>query len=149
MSTLGQIYFDEHFAILSGMYGLVRPKDAIANYKLPVECAGLATYWRELLTAHLSNIEDYTHIVNLLPLSYRKMIDFSILKIPVVHVGFQEKLEMHRKKLTHGIKKIRGEFIRRTCEGMIADIRGFPGTHEILSDNVHTITIIPSEECYP
>jgi hypothetical protein len=75
------------------------------------------------------------------------MINFSGLKIPIIHVEFNEHLEMHRKKLTHGIKKIRGEFIRRICEQTASALQNFPGVHDKHSNEIY-ITIIPSEEGY-
>jgi len=37
LSSEAKTYFDEHFLITSGMYGLLRPRDIIGNYKLPIE----------------------------------------------------------------------------------------------------------------
>ena len=37
LSEKGKAYFDEHFLILSGMYGIVSPQDKIGNYKLPID----------------------------------------------------------------------------------------------------------------
>lgn len=41
LSSEGKCYFDQHFLIFSGMYGLVKPQDRIGNYKLPIETKGL------------------------------------------------------------------------------------------------------------
>lgn len=37
LSQKSQDFFAEHFLVLSGMYGIVRPNDIIGNYKLPIE----------------------------------------------------------------------------------------------------------------
>ncbi len=47
------------------MYGIVRPDDTIANYKLPVTTA-LKHFWKEKLTNYINNIESDL-IVDLLP----------------------------------------------------------------------------------
>lgn len=41
LSSEGKRYFDQHFLIFSGIYGLVKPQDRIGNYKLPIETKGL------------------------------------------------------------------------------------------------------------
>ena len=80
-------------------------------------------------------------------MSYQKMIDFSGLKIPVIHIEFEEEIEICKNTLTHNIKKIRGEFIRRICEQTVDEIQHFPGIHLTQSNNTH-ITLIPSKEGY-
>lgn len=35
MNENAKIFFDENFLIISGFYGIVKPKDWIVNYKLP------------------------------------------------------------------------------------------------------------------
>ena len=36
MTEAGRMFFNEHFMIVSGLYGLTTPCDAVANYKLPI-----------------------------------------------------------------------------------------------------------------
>lgn len=91
MRPLSRDFFHEHFLILSGMYGLVSPADAIGNYKMPVETRGISHYWRDTITSFLLSRDDITCIVNLLPLSYMKMIDFQSLPIPIIHIHFLQK----------------------------------------------------------
>ena len=73
MSELGKTFFDEHFLILSGMYGLLRPQDLIGNYKLPIETKGLYQFWEEKIIDALIKIKP-TKIYNLLPGSYEKLL---------------------------------------------------------------------------
>ncbi len=65
MSRDAQVFFNRHVGILSCMYGMVRPDDTIANYKLPVTTT-LKHFWKEKLTNHINNIESNL-IVDLLP----------------------------------------------------------------------------------
>ena len=37
MSDKGKDFFNSHFLIFSGMYGMVSPQDIIGDYKLPIE----------------------------------------------------------------------------------------------------------------
>ena len=73
MSELGKAFFDEHFLILSGMYGLLRPQDLIGNYKLPIETKGLYQFWEEKIIDAIIKIKP-TKIYNLLPGSYEKLL---------------------------------------------------------------------------
>jgi len=45
MSQEAKKYFEEHFCILSGMFGILKPQDLICNYKLPIETKGLYRFW--------------------------------------------------------------------------------------------------------
>ena len=124
MTPAGQEFFSEHFLILSGMYGFVRPTDIIGNYKLPIETKGLSLYWKRHITHALKTLKPDC-IVNLLPLSYGKMIDFKILGIPVVDINFMVQKGGKTEKMAHGVKKIRGEWIRNICENGVTDYRLF------------------------
>ncbi len=119
MSKKWQKYFENHFLILSGMYGILKPEDYIWNYKLPIEAAWLSLYWKKQITQTLKNI-DADIIIDFLPLSYKKMIDFSQIGKKVVEVNFIEKTSW--KKLAHWVKKIKWEYIHFVCEKQIAHI---------------------------
>ena len=73
MSELGKAFFDEHFLILSGMYGLLCPQDLIGNYKLPIETKGLYQFWGEKIIDEIIKMKP-TKIYNLLPGSYEKLL---------------------------------------------------------------------------
>lgn len=115
MQDAGQEYFDEHFMIFSGMYGIVKPRDIIGNYKLPIETKGLVAYWKESITKTL-NESQVDYIVNLLPLSYMKKIDFKALVPKLVNINFQTEKDGKIVKISHGVKKIKGEWIKDVCE---------------------------------
>ncbi len=108
-------YFDTHFYILSGMYGIVSPWDTIWNYKLPIETKWLYAYWGTQITDILNTLKPDI-VVNLLPWSYAKMIDWNILQAHVVHIDFFTEKNGERKKMTHGVKKVKGSYIHNLCE---------------------------------
>lgn len=115
MNDSGREYFENHFMILSGMYGIVKPSDMIGNYKLPIESKGLVKYWKENITETLNN-SWVEYIVNLLPLSYMKMIDFKILVPQLVNINFQTEKNGKIVKISHWVKKIKGQWIKNICE---------------------------------
>lgn len=115
MTDQGKEFFNENFLIFSGMYGKVRPMDMIGNYKLPIETKTLAKYWQENITKSL-NESWAEYIVNLLPLSYMKMIDFKTLVPKVVNINFQVEKNGKIVKMAHWVKKVKGEWIKNICE---------------------------------
>jgi len=115
MSKKWQKYFEKHFLILSGMYGILSPKDKIANYKLPIETKWLLEFWGDKITQTLQNME-VDIIVDLLPKTYKKMIDFSKIDSKVYEINFVENMNWKTKKISHGVKKIKWEFIKTMCE---------------------------------
>ncbi len=121
MSALGKKYFEENFIILSGMYWLVRPLDKIWNYKLPIETKWLYNFWWDSISEYLDGLNaDY--IVDMLPWSYAKMINFKKLKTKVIRVNFLHTKDWELKKITHGVKKVKGEYIKNICEHGFTDI---------------------------
>lgn len=117
-------YFNDNFLIFSGLYWIVKPLDKIGNYKLPIETKWLAKYWKEDITNALNN-EEVDYIVNFLPLSYMKMIDFKSLNKKVINVNFLHEKNWKIQKISHGVKKIKWEFINNICEQNVQKIADF------------------------
>lgn len=124
MSEKWQKYFEKHFFILSGMYGIVKPKDHIANYKLPIETKGLVNFWWNKITQTLQEMQADI-IVDLLPNSYKKMIDFSSLQAEIYEIDFVEHIDEKTKKISHWVKKIKWEFVKNICENWELNIEKF------------------------
>jgi len=115
-------YADTHICILSGMYGLVQPQSRIWNYKLPIWTIGLYEYWKEQsFTRKLVeySIEKEATIIDLLPWSYKKMLDKNLIAkhaIPYIEVTFYHNKDGNIKKLTHGVKKVKWAWLHTICE---------------------------------
>lgn len=125
LSTQGQIFFQEHFYICSGMYGLLKAQDSIANYKLPIETKHLAAYWKKTISKALNN-ENASYIVDLLPESYKKMIDWKTLKTPRIQIVFVSEKKGILKKMSHGVKTVKWKYIKKICENGFTDLKIFP-----------------------
>ena len=115
LSKWAQKFFDEHFLIISGMYGILKPQDIIANYKLPIETKWLTHYWGENITQTLNSWE-VDIIVDLLPDSYKKMIHIKHLIKKRVEVDFVTYKDGKKVKIAHWVKKLKGELVRKICE---------------------------------
>ena len=111
--------FDDSVLIVSWLYGLLRPDDQIENYKLPIGAKWLKEYRKPLLT---DGLVDYcherwvTHLVDLLPQIHQKVFDRekieSIWLVREQKEFFQTLPDGSKKKLTHGVKKVKGEWLR-------------------------------------
>jgi cytoplasmic iron level regulating protein YaaA (DUF328/UPF0246 family) len=134
-------YFEDYFIILSGMFGLLKPIDNIGNYKLPIETKWLYKFWWESITQTLNNLEvDY--IVDMLPWSYAKMIDWKNINAQILRVNFLYEKDWEIKKISHWVKKVKGEYIKNICEKCIDEIDSFPGKKVQISQNEYHINII-------
>jgi len=134
-------YFEDNFLILSGMYGLVLPLDTIWNYKLPIETKWLYKYWWDQIT-HTLNALGTDYIVDMLPWSYSKMIDWKNINSQIIRVNFMHTKDGEIKKITHWVKKVKWEYVKNICESWIENINYFPGEKVQISENEYHITVI-------
>jgi len=151
MSEDWKKYFDNNFLILSWMYWLVKPQDKIGNYKLPIETKWLYDYWSLDIAKKISLLE-YDVVVNLLPISYAKLLwlwtksskykenlDIIIQSWKkVVNINF---LKDDWNKVSHWVKKIKWEWIKNICENSIDDIKNFSWEIIKLWENFYDINI--------
>ena len=127
-------FFEENFLIFSGMYWIVKSNDKIGNYKLPIDTKWLFDFWENKIVEKVVELKpDY--IVNLLPISYSKLLwlakcrrhihkrDF-LLKawIKIININFLKK---DWTNISHWIKKIKGEWIKEICEKNLTNYEQF------------------------
>lgn len=129
MSSKWKKFFEQNFLIFSWLYWILEPKDKIVNYKLPIEAKWLYNFWWDKILKALKNRKtDY--IVNLLPISYAKLIfiwtkkdSSKILKnTRIININF---LKEDGKKVSHWVKKIKWEWIKELCEKESMDYKKF------------------------
>lgn len=141
MNQKWKAYFNEHFLILSGMYGILKPQDRIGNYKLPIETKWLREFWWEKITDSL-NMTDADVIVDLLPGAYKKMINWKNITSQIVKIDFYSWSKNNLKKLTHGVKKVKWEFVKKLCEAWYTTLEDFPWEKVQISENEYHISVI-------
>jgi cytoplasmic iron level regulating protein YaaA (DUF328/UPF0246 family) len=134
-------YFENNFKILSGMYGVVEPLDMIGNYKLPIETKWLYKFWWDQISKYLYN-QKADYIIDLLPWSYAKMIDWKSINSQIIKMNFLHQKDGELKKITHGVKKIKGEYIYNLCEKNISKIEDLEGQKVQISEKEYHINII-------
>lgn len=131
-------YAQSHLRILSGLYGLLRPLDMIAPYRLEMGSrlanpAGpdLYAFWRGKVAGALSaQARDLgaTALVNCASVEYFGAVDESALSVPVVTPVFLEDRGGEAKVVSFWAKKARGAMARFIMEHRLTDpddLRGF------------------------
>lgn len=131
-------YAQKHLRILSGLYGLLRPMDAIQPYRLEMGTKmanprgkNLYDFWGSLigeqLADDLAEHKDHT-IVNLASNEYFKAVDTSVLPGKVIEASFLNVKDGEARKLMYHVKFARGLMARWIMENQIEtadDLRGF------------------------
>jgi cytoplasmic iron level regulating protein YaaA (DUF328/UPF0246 family) len=85
--------------ILSGLYGLLGPYDAIAAYRLEMGCRfapprapNLVAFWKDRITAALNAaMRDGEPVVSVASQEYLKAVDLKVLRGPLVSPVFKER----------------------------------------------------------
>jgi hypothetical protein len=128
----------DHVRILSGLYGVLRPLDAIQAYRLEMG-TGLKTprggslykFWGDriarTLDADLAGQADPT-IINCASQEYFGAVDLKALKAPVIQTRFLEEKDGQARILSFFAKKARGLMARFAIDNRIdraADLKAF------------------------
>ena len=132
------IWAQKHLRILSGLYGLLRPLDAIQPYRLEMGIK-LATrrgkdlygFWGDRIARRLAeDLEGQAEraVVNLASEEYFGAVDRKALGAPVIDVRFEEEKDGERRVLSFFAKQARGRMARWAIDQRIeraADLKGF------------------------
>lgn len=131
-------FAQDHFRILSGLYGLLRPLDAIQPYRLEMGTSlrvngskNLYEFWGDKiakkLRRDLKEQGDNT-LVNLASQEYFKAVDLKALKANVIDVDFKDFKNGEYKIISFYAKKARGlmaKYIIKNRITAVEDLKGF------------------------
>ena len=119
-------YAQKHLRILSGLYGLLRPRDLIAPYRLEMGTSlknprglNLYDYWGETLARALAAQAKSlrtTTLINLASQEYFRAVDASALGLQVVTPVFKDWSRGQYKVLSFFAKRARGLMVRYMIE---------------------------------
>jgi uncharacterized protein len=134
LDKAGLTWAQEHLRILSGLYGVLRPLDAIQPYRLEMGTrlktkrgSSLYDFWGDhisnALNAVLEGHKDKT-LVNLASQEYFGAVDAKALKAPVVTCHFKEEKEGALRILSFYAKKARGRMARYAIDKRIDKAEG-------------------------
>jgi len=123
----------DRLRILSGLYGLLRPRDLIEAYRLEMGCkfrpasrTTLAKFWRSLVTADLNrDLKRGEPVLNLAAGEYLEAVDQKALKGPVIWPVFKQRRDDGKLKVvTVYAKQARGLMARFVLEAGIDEPAG-------------------------
>ena len=119
----------DHIAILSGLYGVLRPLDLMQPYRLEMgtrlETAkgkNLYEYWGGAIADYLNSVlqdRKPALIINLASEEYFKSVDRNVLKARVVQCVFQEWKSEAWKVISFHAKRARGLMARYAIEHQV------------------------------
>ena len=123
MHTTAQQLFNRHVCIISWLYGLLKPQDYIANYKLPISSKWLYQFrWSTI--SDLLQQQQTELIIDLLPQAHKKVIQRDQLDATVVTVDFKH----YWKRLTHGVKSVKWKRLQHICADQLLSPQDRPTT---------------------
>jgi cytoplasmic iron level regulating protein YaaA (DUF328/UPF0246 family) len=124
-------YAQRRLAILSGLYGLVRPLDRIQPYRLEMgtklhvaDGVELAEFWRPRITRALKDLlasQPAPTVVNLASDEYARAVDWQALGARVITPSFKEEKGGKLRFLSVFGKRARGLLARYLIEGRHED----------------------------
>ncbi len=132
LNAEGRERAQSHMRILSGLYGVLRPMDAIQPYRLEMGSrlrtrrgSNLYAFWRDEISRYLNEAgEDLgtDTLVNCASQEYFGAVDLKALKLSVVTPQFYELKNGNPKIVSFFAKKARGAMARFIVENRITEI---------------------------
>ncbi|WP_022703594.1 peroxide stress protein YaaA [Pseudorhodobacter ferrugineus] len=127
----------DHLRILSGLYGVLRPLDAIKAYRLEMGSklenprgADLYAYWRGQVAAALNEAVAATGaraLINCASIEYFGAVNTKALTVPVITPVFLEDKNGEAKIVSFYAKKARGAMARFIAENRLTDPEALQG----------------------
>ncbi len=131
-------FAENHFRVLSGLYGLLKPMDKMQAYRLEMgtrlnndQGTNLYHFWGDQITDEinklLKNIDD-PFLVNLASNEYYEVVNKSKIKYPILNFTFKEYRDGKLKFISFNAKKARGLMSRFIIKNNIRnkeDLKGF------------------------
>ncbi|MFZ4759592.1 MAG: peroxide stress protein YaaA [Burkholderiaceae bacterium] len=134
LDTDGLAFTQRHLRILSGLYGVLRPLDALQPYRLEMGTRlanehgrDLYAYWGRKPAMALRRALHESGgdtLVNLASEEYFRAVDEKALKAPIVQPVFQERRADGWKVISFVAKRARGAMARFAIDGRLEDPQG-------------------------
>ena len=131
-------YAQEHFAILSGLYGILRPLDLMQPYRLEMGTKlandngeDLYDFWQGKITEYISEqlqTHKSPHVINLASNEYIKAVDAKAFGEHFITCHFKENRDGKLKTIGLMAKRARGTMARYIIQNRIetpADLKAF------------------------
>ncbi|AIL32219.1 peroxide stress protein YaaA [Basilea psittacipulmonis] len=121
---------NEHLAILSGLYGVLKPLDLMQPYRLEMGTSlqtskgkTLYDFWGDKITNYLNTLlEKQPLLVNLASQEYFKSVNTEKIKAPIIQCVFQDFKNGQYKIISFNAKRARGLMARFIIDHRIEQI---------------------------
>ena len=143
------IYAQDHFRILSGLYGLLKPLDLIQAYRLEMGASfknkrgeNLYEFWNSIITEHLNKeleLSKSLYLLNLASNEYYKVIQPKALNTTVITPVFKDWKNGQYKIISFFAKKARGMMAAYQLKNKInnpEDLKGFDTAGYTFNDDM-------------
>lgn len=130
-------WLQRHLAILSGLYGVLRPMDALQPYRLEMgtrlanpKGADLYAYWGDTIARRLNALaaeNESPVLVNLASQEYFRAVARRVLVPRVVECVFEDWKSGRFKVISFFAKRARGSMVRYAAQHRIATPKGLEG----------------------
>jgi cytoplasmic iron level regulating protein YaaA (DUF328/UPF0246 family) len=131
-------FAQDHLRILSGLYGLLRPLDAIRPYRLemgtkwaPGRAKDLYAFWGGTVANEMAQAAEESGnptVVNLASKEYWKAVEGRLPPdVPVIEIDFREEGPSGLRFNTFAAKRARGMMARFICEHRLDDPEALKG----------------------
>lgn len=129
-------FAQRHLRIISGLYGLLRPSDAILPYRLDMGTKldnprgdNLYDYWRDRVTARLSQElseqgREHPLLINLASKEYSSVVDQERIPARVVECRFKDRKGEEYRQIQYYVKRARGLMAKFIVKNRIESIEG-------------------------
>lgn len=131
-------YAQDHLAMLSGLYGLLRPLDLMQSYRLEMglklavqSTKNMYQYWGDMITQVINTMQAQHHekvVINLASIEYSKSINLKVLVGKKIDIVFQQTKSGTTKTIPIYSKRARGamaDFVVREKLTYSEDIKNF------------------------
>lgn len=126
-------YAQNHLRILSGLYGILRPLDAIQAYRLEMgsrlaspKGKNLYAFWGDKVALNLNDAAEASpseFLVNCASTEYFSVVNTDVLRPKVLTPVFLERRDGTEKTISFFAKKARGAMARFIVENRVQDIK--------------------------
>lgn len=134
LSSADMAYAQDHLRILSGLYGLLRPLDAIQPYRLEMGSRlktrrgkSLYDYWGTKISKALNDLgatQDTDTLVNCASQEYFGAADTKALRLRVITPVFMEVKDDRPRLVSFFAKRARGAMARHVIENRVTTMDG-------------------------